>query len=61
MRVWTGARAIRTGQVFFVRKVILEFSAASSGRANVSVRKLNLQNFFLAFERHQFRPNPIFE
>jgi hypothetical protein len=58
MRVRTGARAIRTGQVFLVRKVILEFSAGPSGRANISIRTeavrtllgsvgmLKLQNFF---------------
>jgi hypothetical protein len=72
-RVRMGARAVQTGQVFLVRKVILEFSLRPSGRANVSVRmdavrtlvmavrRLNLQNFFLAFQRRQFRPNTIFE
>jgi hypothetical protein len=38
MRVQTGAKVFRTGQVFLVRKVILEFSAWLSGRANVSIR-----------------------
>jgi hypothetical protein len=38
MRVRTGARAVRTGQVFLVRKVILEFSAGPSRRENLSVR-----------------------
>jgi hypothetical protein len=38
MRIRTGARAVRTGQVFLVQKVILEFSAGPSGRENISVR-----------------------
>jgi hypothetical protein len=77
MRVRTGAKAVRTGQVFLVRKVILEFSTGPSGQANVSVRMpvrtevfrtllitfqtLKLHNFFLAFQRRRFHPNPIFE
>jgi hypothetical protein len=73
MRVRTGAWAVRTGQVFLVRKVILEFSVGLSGQENLFVRMedfrtllmavqmLNLQNFFLAFQRHRFRPNPIFK
>jgi hypothetical protein len=32
MRVRTGARAVRTGNVFLVRKVIMKFSAGPSGR-----------------------------
>jgi len=32
-----GARAVQTGQVFLVWKVILEFSAGPPGRANLSV------------------------
>jgi hypothetical protein len=32
------AMAVRTGQVFLVRKVILEFSEGQSRRANLSVR-----------------------
>jgi hypothetical protein len=58
MRVRTGSRAVRTGQVFLVRKVILEFSEGPFGRENLSVRTeavrtllgsvqtLKLQNFF---------------
>jgi hypothetical protein len=42
MRVRTGARAVRTGQVFLVRKVIMEFSTGPSGQANISVRMLKL-------------------
>jgi hypothetical protein len=73
MRFRTGARAVRTGQVFLVRKVILEFSAGLSGRENLSirtesvrtsimaVRTLNLHKISLAFQQRQFRPNPIFE
>jgi hypothetical protein len=38
MRVRTGARAVRTGQVFLVRKVILEFSAGLSGWENLSIQ-----------------------
>jgi hypothetical protein len=65
--------AVRTGQVFLVRKVILEFSAGLSGWANISVRTdafrmlvmavqiLNLHNIFLAFQQHRFHPNLIFE
>jgi hypothetical protein len=67
MRVRTGAKVVRTGLVFLVRKVILEFSAGPFGQANLSVRMpvgtevvrtllitvrtLKLHNFFLAFQR----------
>jgi hypothetical protein len=55
--------AVRTGQVFLVQKVIMEFYAGLSGRANVSIRTdafrrlvitfrmFNLYKFFLAFQR----------
>jgi hypothetical protein len=58
---------------FLSEKVILEFSVGPSGQENISVRMeavrklliavqmLNLQNFFLAFQRCQFCPNPIFD
>jgi hypothetical protein len=56
--VRTGAKAVRTGQVFLVWKVILEFFEGPSGRANLSdrteavqtllgsIRMLKLQYFF---------------
>jgi hypothetical protein len=62
MYVQMGAMAVRTGQVFLVWKVILEFSAGPSGRENLSVhiesvwmllgsiRTLKLQHFFLTFQ-----------
>jgi hypothetical protein len=60
--------AVRTGQVFLVRKVIMEFSAGPSRWENLSVwtsimavRIYNLHKILLAFQRRQFRPNPIFE
>jgi hypothetical protein len=73
MHVQTGARTVRTGQVFLVRKVILEFPAGPSVWENLSIRTesfrmllmtfqmLKLHNFFLSFQRSQFCPNPIFE
>jgi hypothetical protein len=60
--------AVRTGQVFLVEKVILEFSGRPSGREKLSFPKsimavqiLNLHKILLAFQQRQFRPNPIFE
>jgi hypothetical protein len=48
MRVWTEARTVRTGKVFLVLKVIMEFTAGPSGRENLSVRKGTFRTLILA-------------
>jgi len=49
MSIWTGARAVRTGQVFLVWKEILEFSAGPSGWENLSVWTASVRTLTVAF------------
>jgi hypothetical protein len=49
MSVQTGARAVRTGQVFLVQKVILEFSARPSGWENLFRPDIQITELFLSF------------